>query len=248
MNSPWHHLLTYKEIPCPVRLHLLVVEQESSSHWHWLLAPGELVNVEMAVTDQCLCSMCSQPCQASCFPHVSAICSLQLISWWSTRTAVVWSTALCDTAALMSHLLQVLARAVSPPSTAASPAHKGALLALHGSQRVQSPGSWGRVISPPSVGGWISLAIAWDFTRGTLAAAQQACYMQIRQKSHLIVHEMKTDPQVEVAGSGSWASLTGALLLHPNANAISTASSSTIPPLMWLSDLFRWLIPQPDLL
>lgn len=160
MNSPWHHLLTYKEIPCPVRLHLLVVEQESSSHWHWLLAPGELVNVETAVTDQCLCSMCSQPCQASCFPHVSAICSLQLISWWSTRTAVVWSTALCDTAALMSHLLQVLARAVSPPSTAASPAHKGALLALHGSQRVQSPGSWGRVIYPPSVGGWISLAIA----------------------------------------------------------------------------------------
>lgn len=102
MNSPWHHLLTFKEIPCPVRLHLLVVEQESSSHWHWLLAPGELVNVEMAVTDQCLCSMCSQPCQASCFPHVSAICSLQLISWWSTRTAVVWSTALCDTAALVS--------------------------------------------------------------------------------------------------------------------------------------------------
>lgn len=55
----------------------------------------------------------------------------------------------------------------------------------------------------PSVGGWISLAIAQDFTRGTPEAAQQACYMQIRQKSHLIVHEMKTDPQVEVAGSGS---------------------------------------------
>lgn len=91
----------------------------------------------------------------------------------------------------------------------------------------------------PSVGGWISLAIAWNFTLGTPGAAQQACYMQIRQKSRLIVHEIKMDPQVEVAGSGSQASLTGALSLHPNANAISTASSSTITPLMWLSDLFR---------
>lgn len=101
----------------------------------------------MAVTDQCLCLICSQPRQASCFPHVSAICSLQLISWWSTRTAEVQGTSLCDTAGLMSHLLQV--RSHISPFTAASPALKGAVLLLLGSQGVQSPGSWGRVISLP---------------------------------------------------------------------------------------------------
>lgn len=136
-------------VPSPVQVWLLVVEQESSSHWlHWLLAAGELVNLGMAVTDQCLCSICSQPCQASCFPHVSTICSLQLISWWSTQTAVLghssgwrcWSNA--SPAAGVR-------RAVTPPPTAASPAHKGGLVTLHGSKRVQSPGSWGEVISLP---------------------------------------------------------------------------------------------------
>lgn len=99
------------------------------------------------------------------------------------------------------------------PPLLASPAHKGAVLALLGSQGVQSPGSWGRVISLPICWRLDKLSHSLRLHSREPGAAQQACYMQIRQKSHLIVHEIKTDPQVGQAAEPALLGLCCCILL-----------------------------------